>query len=154
MNDFGYLVRFPVVEVILGAFWLGSVFSAWAGAPTVQQTDDVAERTLGATVVMGQLSAVITGSSIILAGVGAFAALSSHDSHLPQPWHLWWAVVWAVLALCNAAYTMATLPTRTLRRNFVRDRGVAICCATALFFCLASGARFLCALSGILLGTI
>jgi hypothetical protein len=151
----GYLVSVPVVEVVLGAIWLRSVDRAWAKSPTAHQPEDIAERTLGATVIMGQVSAVITGSSIILAGIGAFVALKSDQLRSPQSYllsfHLFCAVAWAVFALGTATYTTGVLPVRTPRQNFVRDRGVALLCSMALFFCLASSVRFLLAVSTILL---
>jgi hypothetical protein len=152
MSAFGYLVRFPVVEGVVAAILLLSLRSAWARAPTVQQHDCVEERSLGATVIMGQLSAIITGSSIILTGIGAFVALKSDVLQLPLSQHLFYAVTWAVVALGIAIYTMGVLPPRTPRRNFVRDRTVAFCCSLALFFCLASAVRFLVAVWGILPG--
>src|SRR5215470_17437878 len=112
MSAFGYLVSVPVVEVVVVVILLRSLCHSWARVPTDQQSDNVDERTLGATVIMGQLSAVITGSSIILAGIGAFAALKSGELHFPQSWHLFWAVTWAVLALAVAIYTMGILPAR------------------------------------------
>jgi hypothetical protein len=99
---------------------------------------------------MGQLSSVITGSSIILAGIGAFIAIKSGNILYPQNYHLFYTVAWAVLALGISVYTMGVLPTRTPNENFVRSPSVSILCSMALFFCLAAAARFLVAVWAIL----
>jgi hypothetical protein len=134
------VVQYPIVDLLVAALWIGHVVYLWRGIAS-QTEKDVAERELGAMVIGSQLNGVVTGSSIIIAGIGAFAALSD-ELVPPYNWHAAYAAMWAVLSLGAALYTMGTLPTRTKTENFVQSRGVAIACTIALFFCLAAGVRF------------
>ncbi|WP_442579599.1 hypothetical protein ACSBOB_29600 [Mesorhizobium sp. ASY16-5R] len=142
VNACSSLARWPIVETAVAFVWLGSVWYAWRGVPTPTVPDAAEERNLGATVILAQLNGVITGCSIIIAGVGAFIALNTSGLGAAAP-HVEWASIWAVLALGAALYALATLPTRTPTINFVRSKEVAILSATALLFALYAGARFM-----------
>lgn len=135
------ITTWPIIEGLLGFFWLGSVVWAWRAQISPPLDEDVDERALGATVILGQLNGIVTGTSIIMAGLAAFIALSSGDRTCVAP-HIRLTAIFAVLALSLALYTMAILPTRTLRVNFVRSRDVAIFCSTALYLVLIATARF------------
>jgi hypothetical protein len=115
--------------------------------------DSPDERSLGATVIMGQLNAVITGVSIVLAGIGAFIALGKTQIVDPANFHLLYATVWAVVALGTALLTHGMLPVRTPDTNFVKDKSVAVLSSASLFFALAAGVRFVLAVRSILFGT-
>jgi hypothetical protein len=136
-----FLAVWPAVEIIGGIFWVGSVLAAWRSQPRPPTNETVEERELGATVILGQLNGIVTGTSIIIAGLGAFVALSSGDRALVTP-HVRYAAIYSALALFVALYTMSTLPTRAPRINFVRDRAVAVLCASALYLVLVAAARF------------
>lgn len=144
------LLAFPWIDVALLLLWVGSTYRSWRGYTEGHIVDDVDERALGASVISSQLSAVITGVSVILAGVGAFVALESSPIQPEEARHLFLSALWCVCGLAVALYTMATLPTRTLKQNFVRSKPVAILCAMALFFSLAAGARFVTAVYSLL----
>lgn len=143
-----YLIRAPVIDLALAFAWLISVWLPWRGIQK-QPPDDVAERALGATVILGQLNGIVTGTSIIIVGVGAFAVLVK-DVNGAQAYDALYAALWAVIALGIALYTMSTLPTRAGSENFVKAKGVAIFSAMSLFFSLAAGVRFLLAVHAIL----
>jgi uncharacterized membrane protein len=131
--------------------WLISVWLPWRGRGTVPK-DDVAERALGSSIILAQLNGIVTGTSIIIVGIGAFAVLVKQANGV-QIYDAFYAALWAVVALGIALYTMSTLPTRALSRNFVRDKWVSIFCAMSLFFSLAAGVRFLLAVKAILFAT-
>lgn len=140
----------PIIDVALSAFWFWSIDVAWSHiSPESADREEVDERSLGATVITTQLNGVITGASILIAGVAAFVALKGS---LPEfaAYDALWSAVWAVVALGIALYTLGILPARTPTENFVRSREVALFCGMALFFCLASGARFALAVLDIL----
>jgi hypothetical protein len=120
------------------------------GVSNVSQSDSPDEKALGATVILAQLNAVITGASIILAAIGAFVALKEGSIGPPSDSHLLYATIWAVAALFFALWCSGMLPTLTIKVNFVRSPEVAIFCAMGLYFTLASGARFLFAVRAIL----
>ena len=133
--------HWPIIEAAVGAFWIGSVLWAWSFTVSPPLDEPIQERGLGATVILGQLNGIVTGTSIIIAGLGAFVALSSGDRATVAP-HIKLAFVFSVLALFLALYTMATLPTRTPRINFVRSKEVAVLCATSLYLVLVAAIRF------------
>jgi hypothetical protein len=137
----GTITVWPVIEALLGIFWVGSVLWAWRGQISPPLDEKVDERTLGATVILGQLNGIITGTSIIMAGLAAFIALSFGERTTVAP-HIKLTAIYAVLALSLALYTMAILPTRTLRVNFVRSKDVALFCSTALYLVLIAAVRF------------
>lgn len=140
---------------MLAVLWGWGVIRPWSKFEPPNTIDDVDERTLGAAVIMGQLNAVITGASIIVAGLGAFVALGWDKIGEPENFHLFYSAMWAVVAISISLYTMSTLPSRTLKENFVHSPGVALLCALTLFFSLSAGARFLFAVGTILIfGTI
>jgi len=66
-----------VCELIFLALWIIPVWMAWIGWDGTAAEENGAERQLGASVIHAQLNGVITGASIIIAGIGAFAALHS-----------------------------------------------------------------------------
>jgi hypothetical protein len=70
----------PVFDIGIGVIWLLISQSTWIGYAPKPTPDETDERALGASVIMGQLSAIITGSSVILAGIGAFVALETKKS--------------------------------------------------------------------------
>lgn len=133
------LTTWPIIEVIVGVFWFGSVLSSWSAIPNADK-EDVAERSLGATVILAQLGGIVTGTSIIIAGLGAFVALATDVPGVAG--HLRLAAVFAVLALAVALYTLAALPTRTPSINFVRSKPLALLCAMSLYFVLVAAIRF------------
>jgi hypothetical protein len=144
------LVNWPFIDLILAAVWIFLVWLPWrhdSASKVIEDKTD--ERLLGATVILAQLNGIITGTSIIIVGIGAFAVLVKEHSG-PQSYHTLYAAIWAVVALGTALYTMSTLPTRAPTQNFVRAKWVAILTAMALFFSLAAGVRFLFAVSSIL----
>jgi hypothetical protein len=138
-----WLSFLPIIDLLAAAYWFRTVMKEWKDVDPRLEEKDVNERSLGATVIMGQLNAVITGSSIIIAGIAAFVALGKTGIVYPQNFHLFYASVWAVFALVLAQYAMGTLPTRTRKQNFVSSSGVALLCAMALFFSLFAGIRLL-----------
>jgi hypothetical protein len=147
------LSTFPIIDFLAALLWFWSVNQAWRSKNTEGDVqENVNERALGASVIMGQLGAIITGASIIIVGIGAFVALGIDQIGCPENLHLLYAATWAVFALCMSQYTMATLPTLAPRVNFVRVQSVALLSAMGLFFGLASGVRFLFAVGSILLG--
>jgi hypothetical protein len=143
------LVRTPIIDIGLAFAWLVSVWIPWRGIHNRTNTDDVAERALGAQVILAQLNGIVTGTTIIIIGVGAFAVLVK-DVNGPQAYDAFYAAAWAVIALGIALYTMSTLPTRASSENFVKAKWVAILSAMSLFFSLAAGVRFLLAVYAIL----
>ncbi|HWK68598.1 MAG TPA: hypothetical protein VNS34_27045 [Rhizobiaceae bacterium] len=130
----------PLIEAFLLAFWLKSILAAWRNADSTKE-DDVEERHLGADVILAQLNGVITGSSIIVAGIGAFLAISEGVSP-PASWNFRWAACYSILGMALAMYTLGTLPSRAPTQNFVRSKAVAVLCSIALFFALVGGGRF------------
>lgn len=112
-------------------------------------TDSIEERALGAQVILAQLNGIITGTTIIIIGIGAFAVLVK-DVNGAQAYDAFYAAMWAVIALGLSLYTMSTLPTRAPSENFVKAKGIAILAAMSLFFSLAAGVRFLFAVQAIL----
>lgn len=98
---------------------------------------------------MAQLNGIVTGTTIIIIGVGAFAALVK-DVNGAQAYDAFYAAMWAVIALGIALYTLSTLPTRASSENFVKAKWVAVFSAMSLFFSLAAGVRFLLAVHAIL----
>lgn len=141
----------PLIDICAAVIWLLISLRTWIGYVAKTEPECTGERALGASVILGQLSAVITGSSVILAGIGAFVALETEEITSPQNYHLAFAATWAVLSMGLALFTMSALPTNTPKTNFVRLRGIAILCSVALYFTLAAGARFLWAVWSILL---
>ena len=98
---------------------------------------------------MAQLNGIVTGTTIIIIGVGAFAVLVK-DVNGAQAYDAFYAAMWAVIALGIALYTLIPLPTRASSENFVKAKGIAILSAMSLFFSLAAGVRFLFAVQAIL----
>ena len=137
------LTRSPIIDLALALAWGISVWMPWRGIQSRVSTDDVGERTLGAQVILAQLNEIVTGTTIIIIGVGAFAVLVKDVNRAQADAHISYAVTWAVVALGIALYTMSTLATRTSSENFVKAKWVAIFSAMSLFFCLAAGVRFL-----------
>jgi hypothetical protein len=143
------LTRIPIIDLALALAWGISVWMPWRGPQSGVNTDDVEERTLGAQVILAQLNGLVTGTTIIIIGVGAFAVLVK-DVNGAQAYDAFYAAMWAVIALGIALYTLSTLPTRASSENFVKAKWVAIFSAMSLFFSLASGVRFLLAVHAIL----
>lgn len=81
-----------------------------------------------------------------MVGIGAFAVLIFGPNNLPVNSDirssLFYAALWAVMALLAALYTMATLPARTPEHSFVKSRSVAVLTSAALVFPFIAGARF------------
>ncbi|PBB96447.1 hypothetical protein [Mesorhizobium sp. WSM3862] len=140
----------PVPDIGFLAIWLLILNWHWIGYRINEAREETEERALGADVIMGQLSSIITGSCVILAGVGAFVALAKTPIAEAAKYHVFYAACWAVGALALAVYTMGILPAHAPKTNFVRLRGIAVLCSASLFLCLLSGIRFLCAVWGIL----
>ncbi|BAV51274.1 Putative uncharacterized protein [Mesorhizobium loti] len=140
----------PVPDIGLLIVWLLWLNWHWIGYKLNETEEDAEERSLGATVIMGQLGSIITGSSVILAGIGAFVALAKTPIAETAKYHVFYAAFWAVLALAASIYTMGILPAHAPKTNFVRLRGIAFLSSMSLFFCLAAGVRFLLAVQGIL----
>ncbi|AZN97183.1 hypothetical protein EJ066_07710 [Mesorhizobium sp. M9A.F.Ca.ET.002.03.1.2] len=137
-------------DIGIAAIWLLISLNYWVGYKLENKLEAPDERALGASVIMGQLSSVITGSSVILAGIGAFVALENRPIDGPEKYHILYAAVWAVVALGLAIFTMGILPPHAPKTNFVRLRSIGILCSISLFFCLAAGVRFLFAVASIL----
>jgi hypothetical protein len=137
------LSALPIVDLVFAVVYFWSVHQAWSEYTPSTKEIPVDERALGATVIMGQLSSVITGASIIIAGIAAFAALGQDAQSFPQKYHLFYAATWAVLGLSIALYTTGTLPTRAPNQNFVTSKGIAYLCSASLFFSLLAGVRLL-----------
>ena len=140
-----FAVNWPLLEAVASIIWFQAMGSAWRQQPAEgPPVTDSAERELGATVILSELNGILTGCSIIIAGIGAFVAIMQPSSINPiTASHLGWASIYAGLALGLSLYTMATLPTRVTSRNVLRSKGVALMCATALFFALLAAIRFM-----------
>ncbi|TIT76585.1 MAG: hypothetical protein E5W57_18470 [Mesorhizobium sp.] len=149
-NLIPFLVIVPVIDLSIATYFVYSTHAAWRSAPPFENEEKTDERSLGAMVILAQLGAVITGSSIILAGIAAFVALAGAAIGEFEKFYILYAAIWAVFAMAISLFTMSTLPHRTTTQNFVKSHGVAILCSAALYFCLASSARFLFAVGSIL----
>lgn len=143
----------PIIDTLFAGFYLWTLMKAWENVKPSLEKDDIDERSLGASVIMGQLNAVITGSSIIIAGIAAFVALGKSGIGSPQDYHLLYAAIWAVSALGLAQYTMGVLPHRTPKQSFVKSKDVAILSGMALFFSLLAGFRLLFGIGSFLFST-
>ena len=145
------LIRTPIIDLALALAWGISVWLPRRGTSRGGNTDTVEERTLGAQVILAQLNGIVTGTTIIIIGVGALAVLvNKKDVNGAQAYDAFYAAMWAVIALGISLYTLSTLPTRASSENFVKAKWVAIFSAMSLFFSLASGVRFLLAVHAIL----
>lgn len=138
-----FLATWPIVDVALGMLWFRSVWVAWKGYERPKEADDVNERTLGATFILAQLNGALTTASIIIAGVGAFVALTPKSFNPYAIASLRLAAVFAVISLGSAVYTMATLPARSPHTNVVRDKAVALLSTIPLIFVTFAGIRFM-----------
>lgn len=140
------LVAYPIAELVLLLIAITSVASHWRGLPAEKAEDSVNERQLAASVITAQLSGIITASSIIIVGVGGFAALLSGRLAGNLAAHIMWAAIFAVAGMAVALYSMATLPPRVEKHNVAYSKGVAILSATALFLALLAGVRLILAI--------
>lgn len=141
---------FIAIDFAVFAIWILLLNGYWIGYKINASKEDPAERALGAEVIMRQLGSIITGSSVLLAGVGAFVSLSKGALPEPAKYHAFYAASWAVVALISAVFTMGVLPPHAPKTNFVRIRGIAFLCSVSLFCCLAAGFRFVFAVYAIL----
>ena len=117
------LIRTPIVDLALALVWGISVWVPWRGIRRGVNTDTVEERTLGAQVILAQLNGIVTGTTIIIIGVGAFAVLvDKKDVNGAQAYDAFYAAMWAVIALGISLYTLSTLPTRASSENFVKAK--------------------------------
>lgn len=145
------LQNFPYWDVGVGIIWLLVLNLHWLSYVPPTGLEAVDERALGASFISSQLSAVITGTSVILAGVGAFIALKNGAMSFDLRYSLFLAALWAVLALAISLYAFGVLPHHAPNTNVVRVKGVAVLCSAALYFGLAAGFRFVWGVSGLLL---
>ncbi|WP_163266469.1 hypothetical protein [Chelativorans alearense] len=137
------LTEWPVVELLLLAIWIAISIGFWRGRPSEGGNEpDANERQLGATVIISQMTGILTASSIIIAGTAAFAAILGTQPPANTAAHLRWAAAHAVAALVVAIWVMSALPTRVPTKNVLRSKWVAIFCAVSLFFALVAGVRF------------
>lgn len=153
-----WLVLYPVVDVGLAILWTGETVRAWrewTGVPEQHRetAQGIEERRLGATVILGEIQYLVVGASVILAGVGAFAALAinQHANNLVKH-SIVYAAAWAVCALLGGVYATSLLPHHTLKHNFVLIKELAIWIALALFMLVAAAARLLLAVWLLLMG--
>lgn len=151
MNLASILANFPYWDVGAAVIWLLLVHCHWISYVSPTGTESVEERALGASFISSQLSAVITGSSVILAGLGAFIAIKDQSMDSSLKYSLFLSALWAVIALAIALYAFGVLPHHAPKTNVVRVREVAVLCSAALFFSLAAGFRFVWGVSGLLL---
>lgn len=100
----------PGLDIGIAAIWLLISIWHWIGHQPDSSVEPPEERALGASVILGQLGAVITGASIILAGIGAFVALSNNLGDILAKNHIFYAALWAVVALGLAIFTIGVLP--------------------------------------------
>ena len=145
-----FAITAPVIDLAAATSFIYATHASWRSIPAFKNEKDTDERSLGATVILAQLGAVITGSSIILAGIAAFVALAGTTIGDLDKFYILYAAIWAVFAMAISLFTMATLPHLTPTQNFVKSHRVAVLCSAALYFCLASSARFLFAVGSIL----
>lgn len=141
-----YFIKYPILDLIIALVWFWGVSSPWKNPSAPDGIDSLEERSLGAAVIMGQLSSIITGASIIIAGIAAFVALGKVTLDPSQKYHLLMAAIWSVSALGLSLYTMSMLPTRTFKYNFTNSSLIAKFSAMALFFALAGGVRLVLAI--------
>ena len=125
------LDNFPYWDIGLAVIWLLILNLHWISYVPPAVAVSVEERALG--FISSQLSAVITGTSVILAGLGAFIALKSGATSFPLRYSLFLSALWAVLALAISLYAYGVLPHYAPRTNVVRVKGVAMLCSGALF---------------------
>lgn len=127
----------------------------WRGLPEERATvaRGVEERRLGVMVVLGEIQFLIVGASVILAGVGAFAALAvgQHANNLVKH-SIGYAAAWAVFTMLGCAYAATLLPHHTLTNNFVLVPALARVIVVALFLLFAAASRLLLGVWLLLLG--
>ena len=152
------LTKYPLVDIVLAILWWWAVSAAWrlwTGLPGDRPAtaQNVEERRLGVMVILGEIQYLIVGASVILAGVGAFAALAvnQHASDLVK-YSIGWAAAWDVLALLGGVYAASLLPHYTLSQNFVLVPSLNKWMAIAVFALVAAAARLLVAVWLLLIG--
>ncbi|WP_048646594.1 hypothetical protein [Nitratireductor soli] len=137
------LARIPIIEFVLFIAWWFVTAAQWRGLP-VEGPDELSldERQLGATVIISEMTGILTACSIIITGIAAFAAILGSQPPAETAPHLGWAALYAVVALFLALWVMSALPARVTRKNVLRSKSVATICAIALYLSLIAGVRF------------
>jgi hypothetical protein len=116
----------------------------WPALSQRQTAQGLEERRLGATIILGEIQYLIVGSSIILTGVGAFAALAINQQASNLVKHcIGYAAAWAVLAPAMGVYATCLLPHHTLSRNFILVKNLNIWLALGVFMFVVAAFRLL-----------
>lgn len=140
------LIFYPIVELVLLLGWGLAIRSPWKQWVGDASELKVEERALSATVILSELNAIITASSVLIAGIATFVALIANSNAFSVVSEvkisIFYAAVWALFGLLMPLYTMATLPTRTPKENFVKSYPVALLAGGALVFPFLAGGRF------------
>lgn len=122
----GELRTIPVLDLTIGAVVVYLTHLFWSGSGVQGTGEGVDERQLAATVILGQLSGIITASTVVLAGIGAMAALGATGLPAAARAHLFWAATWILLSLVAALWAMGTLPPQVNRVNVAKSHITAL----------------------------
>jgi hypothetical protein len=131
----------PLVDLAAWGFVVGNTFRMWSQPSVVDGgiERDPQQRSIGAQAISGQLAGTITANTVVLAAVGALAAVGLQNLPRATAWHFLWAVAAALLGLSSAVWAFGTIPPRVRTRDVSRVRAVAVLTVASLaFFVIAS----------------
>ena len=140
----------PVIELVAAVSALVLYLVIWRRDPSKEEP--LGERELGANVIIGQLTGVITAGAVIFGLLGAFTVLALDKPITSDAikTHLYYAILWSSLSLVVAVYNLGVVPSYVTKYNVVRKKSISIVAMLSLTFFLFSVVRFWCALSRLL----
>jgi hypothetical protein len=130
MKVITFIRHYPIIEtavvVGVGIFY----FKVWGQVDS--REGDTAKRTLGATVVIGQLNGMITASSLTLALIGAINVALLGSANLSVKTNAFWAMIFVFLSIVFSLLTYASMTTYIREYNVALTRHIVILTAISL----------------------
>jgi hypothetical protein len=132
MKGITFIRNYPIIEtvIVLGAGFLYN--KAWSHIDS--REENVAKRSLGVTVVTGQLNGIITSGSLTLALIGAISAalLGSANANLTVKAHAFWAMIFVFISILFSLLSYGVMTTYFKDHNVALHRQIVILTAISM----------------------
>jgi hypothetical protein len=139
--------NYPLIEAVIVIVLITLYYNVWRHVDSREV--DIGKRSLGATVVIGQLNGLITSGSLTLALIGAInAGLFASSTNFSVKHHAFLAMILVFLSIISSLFSYSLMNRYIIDHNVARQRTIVISTAISLGLFAMGLLRLILAVSG------
>lgn len=138
------LCKYPILDILAIGLLVGRGAYLWSKSQLCEHMYST-DRTLALTAISTEIQAGITGTSIILAAIGALGLRKNFKTLTDESiQHFRWALIFSISSLIVGVFNLGTLPTIINTKNVAQDPQTAITTTAQIWLMVFAAIRTAC----------